>query len=217
MAEKQLQSTLAAAAFQKQWFAELRRRVFDERRPYALVQADVPFELFDLLEIPAVSNQWWASLVAAKRQAPAFLDAMTADGVPDGSAAIAASGSPRRATPKPARPVGRAAEAAPALRATDLRLHPSRLLALGRSLRRRALRDRQPGRERAAAALVGAEPASLARARRAASARSSSRRRSSVSSNGSRRSADGVSTAQRCASVSSASTGRKRSSTRRGG
>ena len=36
MAEKQLQSTLAAAAFQKQWFGDLRRRVFDERRPYAL-------------------------------------------------------------------------------------------------------------------------------------------------------------------------------------
>lgn len=82
MAEKQLESTLAAAAFQKQWFAELRRRVFEERQPYALVQADVPFELFDLLEIPAVSNQWWSSLVAAKRQAPAFLDAMRNDGLP---------------------------------------------------------------------------------------------------------------------------------------
>ena len=83
MAEKQLESTATAGAFQKQWFGELRRRVFDERQPYALVQADVPFELFDLLEIPAVSNQWWSSLVAAKRQAPAFLDAMTADGLPD--------------------------------------------------------------------------------------------------------------------------------------
>jgi benzoyl-CoA reductase/2-hydroxyglutaryl-CoA dehydratase subunit BcrC/BadD/HgdB len=82
MAEKQLESTLAAAAFQKQWFTDLRRRVFDERVPYALLQADVPFELFDMLEIPAVSNQWWASLVAAKRQAPAFLDAMAADDVP---------------------------------------------------------------------------------------------------------------------------------------
>src|SRR5512138_2125765 len=83
VAEKQLQSTLAAAAFQKQWFGDLRRRVFDERRPYALIQADVPFELFDLLEIPAVSNQWWSSIVAAKRQAPAFLDAMTHDGLPE--------------------------------------------------------------------------------------------------------------------------------------
>jgi benzoyl-CoA reductase/2-hydroxyglutaryl-CoA dehydratase subunit BcrC/BadD/HgdB len=82
VADKQLESTAAAAAFQKQWFADLRRRVFDERRAYALVQADVPFELFDLLEIPAVSNQWWSSLVAAKRQAPAFLDAMAADGLP---------------------------------------------------------------------------------------------------------------------------------------
>ena len=48
------------------------------------VQADVPFELFDLVDIPAVSNQWWAAIVAAKRQAPAFLDAMDADGLHDG-------------------------------------------------------------------------------------------------------------------------------------
>ena len=81
MADKQLEATVAASAFQKQWFADLRRRVFDERQPYALLQADVPFELFDLLDIPAVSNQWWAAIVAAKRQAPAFLDAMDADGL----------------------------------------------------------------------------------------------------------------------------------------
>ncbi len=81
MAEKQLEATAAASAFQKQWFAELRRRVFDERVPYALLQADVPFELFDLVDIPAVSNQWWAAIVAAKRQAPAFLDAMAAEGL----------------------------------------------------------------------------------------------------------------------------------------
>jgi benzoyl-CoA reductase subunit B len=81
MAEKQLESTQAAAAFQKAWFLELRRRVFDERQSYAVVQADVPFELFDLLEIPAVSNQWWSSLVAAKRQAPVYIDAMAADGL----------------------------------------------------------------------------------------------------------------------------------------
>ena len=81
MADKQLAATTAASAFQKQWFADLRRRVFDERQPYALVQADVPFELFDVVEIPAVSNQWWASIIAAKRQAPQFLEAMDADGL----------------------------------------------------------------------------------------------------------------------------------------
>jgi benzoyl-CoA reductase subunit B len=84
MAEKQLEATTAAASFQKQWFGDLRRRVFDERAPYALVQADVPFELFDLVDVPAVSNQWWAAIVAAKRKAPAFLDAMAADGLHDG-------------------------------------------------------------------------------------------------------------------------------------
>ena len=84
MADKQLETTMAASAFQKQWFADLRRRVFDERQPYALLQADVPFELFDLLEIPAVSNQWWASIIAAKRQAPQFLNAMDADGLHGG-------------------------------------------------------------------------------------------------------------------------------------
>jgi len=84
MAEKQLQATVAAATFQKGWFADLRRRVFDERQPYALLQADVPFELFDLLDIPAVSNQWWASIIAAKRQSSAYLDAMAADGHHEG-------------------------------------------------------------------------------------------------------------------------------------
>ena len=80
MADKQLDSTIAASAFQKQWFSDLRRRVFDERTPYALVQADVPFELFDLCDVPAISNQWWAAMIAAKRQAARLLDAMAADG-----------------------------------------------------------------------------------------------------------------------------------------
>ena len=84
MGERQLETTAAAAAFQKQWFAGLRRRVFDERQPYAIVQADVPFEPFDLLGVPAVSNQWWAALVAAKRQAPAYLEAMATDGYHQG-------------------------------------------------------------------------------------------------------------------------------------
>jgi hypothetical protein len=84
MADRQLEATAAAGAFQKDWFAGLRRRVFDERQPYAIVQADVPFEPFELLGVPAVSNQWWAALVSAKRQAPAYLDAMTADGYHQG-------------------------------------------------------------------------------------------------------------------------------------
>ena len=172
MAEKQLESTVRAAAFQKEWFGELRRRVFDERQPYALVQADVPFELFDLLDIPAVSNQWWSSLVAAKRQAPAFLDAMTRRRRSGTALPLLQPRARDDALQRSGRSaVGRAADAALALRAPDLRLRSPRLFALGRGVRRRALRDRPPGRDRAAAALVGARPASMARARRAASAR----------------------------------------------
>ena len=84
MAEKQLEATRAASEFQKAWFDQLRRRVFSDRQPYALVQADVPFELFDLLDVPAVSNQWWAALIAARRQASVYLDAMREDGLHGG-------------------------------------------------------------------------------------------------------------------------------------
>jgi benzoyl-CoA reductase subunit B len=83
MADKQLEATCEAASFQRQWFANLRKNVFEDRRPYALVQADVPFELFELLDIPAVSNQWWSSLIAAKQLAPPLLDSMAADGFSD--------------------------------------------------------------------------------------------------------------------------------------
>jgi benzoyl-CoA reductase subunit B len=84
MAEKQLQSSVRAAEYQKTWFADLRRDVFEKQKPYALVQADMPLELFQVLDIPVVSNQWWASLVAAKRLAPSYLDGLNALGYHDG-------------------------------------------------------------------------------------------------------------------------------------
>jgi hypothetical protein len=109
MADKQLDATVAAAAFQKTWFAHLRRRVFDERQPYALVQADVPFELFDLVDVPAVSNQWWASIIAAKRQAAAYLDAMDSDGLHEGLCRYCSLDTPRRVT-APFSPPGKACQ-----------------------------------------------------------------------------------------------------------
>jgi len=113
MPEKQLQSTVRAAEHQKTWFAGLRRDVFEKRKPYALVQADMPLELFQLLDIPVVSNQWWASLVAAKRLAPSYLDGLNALGYHDGlcrycslSLASTIAGDPAQAPwgglPKPA-------------------------------------------------------------------------------------------------------------------
>ena len=80
MAEKQLQCTTAAAEHQKAWFANLRRDVFERRKPYAIAQADMPLELFEVMQVPVVSNQWWSAIVAAKRMAPYYLDLMNEAG-----------------------------------------------------------------------------------------------------------------------------------------
>ena len=84
MAEKQLESTIAAAECQKAWFAGLRRDVFEHRKPYAIVQADMPLELFHAMDIPVVSNQWWAAIISAKRLSTAYLDAMNSRGFHEG-------------------------------------------------------------------------------------------------------------------------------------
>jgi benzoyl-CoA reductase/2-hydroxyglutaryl-CoA dehydratase subunit BcrC/BadD/HgdB len=84
MAEKQLQSTAAASDFQKSWFAQLRRDVFEQRQPYAIAQADMPLELFQLFSVPVVSNQWWSAMIAAKRMSAHYLDHMNSRGYHDG-------------------------------------------------------------------------------------------------------------------------------------
>lgn len=84
MAEKQLASTAAASAGQKAWFAASRKRVFEDCVPYAIVQADMPFELFQVMDIPTVSNQWWAAVVSAKQLAPNYLDHLNQAGFHQG-------------------------------------------------------------------------------------------------------------------------------------
>jgi benzoyl-CoA reductase subunit B len=109
MAEKQLKSTALAAEHQKAWFAQLREDVFEKRKPYAIVQADMPLELFHAMDVPVVSNQWWASLIAARRRGPYCLDALNAIGYHDGlcrycslSLAATMTGDPALGLPKPA-------------------------------------------------------------------------------------------------------------------
>ena len=84
MAQKQLASTIAAAESQKAWFADLRQRVFEHHAPYAIAQADMPFELFQVMDIPMVSNQWWAAVISAKRLAPYYLDKLNEAGFHEG-------------------------------------------------------------------------------------------------------------------------------------
>src|SRR5579863_6187665 len=113
MAEKQLSSTVEAAEYQKTWFSRLRRDVFEKKRPYAVVQADMPLELFEVMDVPVVSNQWWAAMIAAKRLGSYYLDNLNAIGYHDGlcrycslSLASTIAGDPAQAPwgglPKPA-------------------------------------------------------------------------------------------------------------------
>ncbi|MGW4589981.1 2-hydroxyacyl-CoA dehydratase [Amycolatopsis thermoflava] len=74
-----LASASAATAYQKEWFAGLRAH----DGPLALVNADAPQEIFRAMGIPYVVNQWWASIVAAKRRTQDYLALLRERGYPD--------------------------------------------------------------------------------------------------------------------------------------
>ncbi|MGY1714947.1 2-hydroxyacyl-CoA dehydratase [Geodermatophilus sp. SYSU D01106] len=79
-----LASATAATAHQKQWFRSVQERVA-AGEPLALVNADAPQEVLKAMDIPYVVNQWWASVVSAKRQADASLQVLRDRGFPDHS------------------------------------------------------------------------------------------------------------------------------------
>ena len=82
---KTLTCTSEATAYQKAFGAILRRRVVDEREPYAIVQADTPHEIFHTMDIPIVTNQWWSAYISAKQLSSRYFDAMVAEGYPANS------------------------------------------------------------------------------------------------------------------------------------
>jgi benzoyl-CoA reductase subunit B len=82
---KDLACTSAATAFQKAFGADLRRRVVDEGEPFAIAQADTPHEIFHVMDIPLVTNQWWSAYISAKQLSTRYFEAMTAKGYPSNS------------------------------------------------------------------------------------------------------------------------------------
>lgn len=82
--DDRLRSAVAATARQKEWFAELQRQAA-AGTPIALANADAPLELLRAMGIPYVVNQWWASIIAAKRLGEPSLAAVAARGLPDDS------------------------------------------------------------------------------------------------------------------------------------
>lgn len=82
---KDLACTAAATAYQKQFGIELKRRVVDDGEPFAIVQADTPHEIFHVMDIPIVTNQWWSAYISAKQLSSRYFDAMVAKGYPSNS------------------------------------------------------------------------------------------------------------------------------------
>jgi benzoyl-CoA reductase subunit B len=79
---KDLASTAAATAYQKEFGAELRKRVVEQGEPFAIAQADTPHEIFHAMDIPVISNQWWSAYISAKRLSGRYFGVMDELGYP---------------------------------------------------------------------------------------------------------------------------------------
>lgn len=84
MTEDRLDSAVIATRYQREWFQDLRATTTAEN-PLAFVNADAPHEILRAMGIPYVVNQWWASVIAAKRKGPASLAVLAGVGLPDNS------------------------------------------------------------------------------------------------------------------------------------
>ena len=82
---KKLVCTADATAYQKQFGLELRRKVVEEGEPFAIVQADTPHEIFHVMDIPIITNQWWSAYISAKQLSARYFDAMVDAGYPANS------------------------------------------------------------------------------------------------------------------------------------
>jgi len=76
---KQLRSSVEAAAYQKEWFKNIRQRL-SKGEPFAMAQADTPHEIFLTMDIPVVMMQWWSAIISAKRLAPDYFNLMNERG-----------------------------------------------------------------------------------------------------------------------------------------
>jgi benzoyl-CoA reductase subunit B len=82
---KDLACTSAATAHQREFVADLKRRVIDNGEPFAIVQADTPHEIFHAMDIPLISNQWWSAYISAKQLSPRYFAVLDKLGYPSNS------------------------------------------------------------------------------------------------------------------------------------
>lgn len=79
---KDLECTAAATKYQRDFVVDLKRRVIDNGEPFAVAQADTPHELFHVLDIPLISNQWWSAYISAKQLSPRYFAVLDKLGFP---------------------------------------------------------------------------------------------------------------------------------------
>lgn len=77
--KKRLETAIKATSYQKEWFKGLHDRVANGE-PLAIVNADVPQEIFRAMDIPYVVNQWWSSVCSAKQMSPYYLGLLNEHG-----------------------------------------------------------------------------------------------------------------------------------------
>jgi len=82
--QTQLEVTRTLRAYQREWFAHLRREVFEQGRPYAIGGALVPHEIFEALDLPFITDVWYSGLVAARRQSAHYSNFLSAQGFHEG-------------------------------------------------------------------------------------------------------------------------------------
>lgn len=87
---KALTSTADFGAWQRDWFAEVRRKAAEA--PFAVVNADAPQEILRAMDIPYVVNQWWASIVAAKQRSRDYAALLRAADYPSDVESYSAQG-----------------------------------------------------------------------------------------------------------------------------
>ena len=77
---KKLKATKTVSVYQKEWFFAMKDRVEKEQCDFAILNADVPMEIFRAMDIPFVVNQWWAAICGAKRMTKKYFGLMRENG-----------------------------------------------------------------------------------------------------------------------------------------
>ncbi|OFI33618.1 hypothetical protein BFC17_04360 [Alteromonas lipolytica] len=79
------------AAYNREWFKDLQQRV-KGGEPFAYVHINVPLEIFRAMGINVVVNQWWSSVVGAKRKTLRYKNMLKERGYRDNMCDYCSSG-----------------------------------------------------------------------------------------------------------------------------